>query len=68
MCVCYKGSDQDQLRKSGDILFFHYKPMGIFLDIQGKLNPQWVVQLGQNSNSSELSCMSSLPASMKRNG
>ena len=46
--------------------FSHYKPMGIFSDFQGQLTPQSVVQSSQNSNSSELSCMSSLPASMKR--
>ena len=46
--------------------FSHYKPMGIFSDFQGQLTPQSVVQSSRNSNSSELSCMSSLPASMKR--
>ena len=46
--------------------FSHYKPMGIFSDFQGQLTLQWVVQSSQNSNSSELLCMSSLPASMKR--
>ena len=47
--------------------FSHYKPMGIFFpDIQGQLTPQLVVQSSRNSNWSELSCMSSLPASMKR--
>ena len=48
--------------------FSHYKPMGIFSDVQGQLTPQSVVQSGRNSNSSKLSCMSSLPASMKMNG
>ena len=46
--------------------FSHYKPMGIFSDFQGQLTPQSVVQSSRNSNSSEISCMSSLPASMKR--
>ena len=46
--------------------FSHYKPIGIFSDFQGQLTPQSVVQSSRNSNSSELSCMSSLPASMKR--
>ena len=46
--------------------FSHYKPMGIFSDFQGQLTPQWVAQSSRNSNSSELSCMSLLPASMKR--
>ena len=45
--------------------FSHYKPMGIFSDFQGQLTLQWVVQSSRNSNSSEHSCMSSLPASMK---
>ena len=48
--------------------FSHYKPMEIFSDVQGQLTLQSVVQSGRNSNSSELSCMSLLPASMKRNG
>ena len=46
--------------------FSHYKPMGIFSDIQGQLTLQAVVQSGRNSNSSELSCMSPLPASIKK--
>ena len=48
--------------------FSHYKPMGIFSDAQGQLTTQSVVQSSRNSNSSELSCMLSLPASMKRIG
>ena len=48
--------------------FSHYKPMEIFSDVQGQLTPQSVVRSGQNSNSSELSCMLSLPASMQRIG
>ena len=46
----------------------HYKPMGIFSDVQGQLTPQSEVQSGQNSNSSELSYMSLLPATMGKNG
>ena len=46
--------------------FSHYKPMGIFSDVQGRLTPQPVVRADRNSNTSELSCVSSLPASMKR--
>ena len=45
--------------------FSHYKPMGIFSDVQGQLTPQSVVRAGLNSNSSELSCMISVPASIK---
>ena len=48
--------------------FSQYKPMGIFSDVQGQRTVQSVVQSGQNSNSFELSWMSSLPASMKRSG
>ena len=48
--------------------FSHYKPMGIFSVVQGHLTLQSVVRAGRNSNSSELSRMSSLPASMKRIG
>ena len=48
--------------------FSHYKPMEIFSDVQGQLTLQSVVRSGRNSNLSELSCMLSLPASMKRIG
>ena len=48
--------------------FSHYKPIRIFLDVQGQLTPQSVIQSGGNLISSWLSCMSSLPASMKRIG
>ena len=46
--------------------FSHYKPMGIFSDFQGQLTLHSVVLSSRNSNLSELSCMSSLSASMKR--
>ena len=39
---------------------------GFFSDVQGQITPQSVVRGGRYSNSSELSCTSSLPASMKR--
>ena len=48
--------------------FSHYKYMGIFLDAQGQLTPKSVVRSGRNLNSSEILCMSSLPASIKRIG
>ena len=48
--------------------FSHYKSTGKFLDAQGQLTPSSVVRSGQNSNSSEILCMSSLPASIKRIG
>ena len=44
----------------------HFKPMGMFSDFQGQLTPQSVVRADRNLKSSELSCMSSVPASMKR--
>ena len=46
--------------------FSHYKSMGKCLDAQGQLTPSLVVRSGRNSNSSEILCMSSLPASIKR--
>ena len=62
--------EKDPLKNSREKVetsFFHYKPMGNFSGVRGQLIPQSVVQSGRNSNSSELLCMSSLPASMKRN-
>ena len=44
--------------------------MGNFLDAQGRLTP-WsvaVVSSGRNLKSSEILCMSSLPANIKRTG
>ena len=46
--------------------FSHYKSMGIFPDAQGQLTPQSLVRSGQISNSFEILCMFSLPASMKK--
>ena len=48
--------------------FSHHKSIGNFLDAQGQLTPQSVVQSGQNSNLSEILCMPSLPASTRRIG
>ena len=48
--------------------FSHYKSMGKFLDAQGQLTLSSVVRSGRNSNLSEILCMSSLPASIKRIG
>ena len=48
--------------------FSHYKSMGNFLDSQGQLTLQSVACPGRNSNSSEIFCMSLLPASIKRIG
>ena len=66
-CKYVKGQIKNS-REKVETLFSHYKPMEIFSDVQGQLTPQSVVQSGSNSNSSQLSCMSSLPAIMKRNG
>ena len=46
--------------------FSHYKYMGIFPDAQGQLTPESLVRSGRISNSSEMLCMFSLPASMKK--
>ena len=46
--------------------FSHYKSMGIFPEAQGQLTPQSLVLFGRISNSSEMLCMFSLPASMKK--
>ena len=46
--------------------FSHYKSMGIFPDAQAQLTPQSLVRYGRIWNSSEMLCMSSLPASMKK--
>ena len=53
-------------RASMETAFFHCKSMGNFLDAQGQLTPQSVAQSGRNSNLSEILCMSSLSASIKR--
>ena len=45
--------------------FSHYKSMGIFPDAQGQLTPQSLVRSGGISKS-EMLCMFSLPASMKK--
>ena len=55
-------------RASMETPFSHYKSMGNFLDAQGQLTSQSVVRSGRNSNSSEILCMSLLPASIKRIG
>ena len=46
--------------------FSQYKSMGIFPDAQGQLTPQSLVRSGRISNSFEMLCMLSLPASMKK--
>ena len=69
MCNCkYEKDPIKNSREKVETSFFPLKPLGIFLDVQGQLTPQSEVQSGWNLNSSKLSCMSSLPASMKRIG
>ena len=63
--------EKDQIKNSREIVeisFFPLSAYGDYSDAQGQLTPQSMVQSGQNSNLFELSCMSLLPASMKRNG
>ena len=55
-------------REKVETSFFPLKPLGFFSDVQGHLTPESVVKSGRNSISPELSCIPSLPASMKRNG
>ena len=58
--------------KMNELAWRHHFPiiksMGNFLDAQGQLTPSSVVRSGRNSNSSEILCMSSLPANIKRIG
>ena len=67
-CKYEKGPIMNSPEKVETSFFPVISLMGIFSDVQGQLTPQSVVQSVWNSNSSELSCMSLLPASMKRNG
>ena len=63
--------DDDSIENERAIMetpFSHYKSMGNFLDAQGQLTPRSVVRSGQNLNSSEILCISLLPASIGRIG
>ena len=53
-------------RASMETAFPHYKSMGNVLDAQGQLTPYSAVRSVRNSNSSEILCMSLLPASKKK--
>ena len=46
--------------------FLHYKSMGKNFCTQGQITPKWTIRSGPNSNSFELLCLSSLPASLTR--
>ena len=53
--------------KCDDIVFPHYKSMGLFFPYaQGQLTPQSLVRSGRISNSSEMLWLFSLSASMKK--
>ena len=63
--------DEDPIkneRASLETLFSHYKSMGKFLYAQEHLTPKGVVRSGRNSNSSEILCLSSLPANLTKFG
>ena len=68
LCLSFDDNSIKNERASMETAFSHCKSMGFSLDAQGQLTPKSVVRSGQNSNSSEILCMSSLPASMKRIG
>ena len=55
-------------RASMETPFPHYKSMRNFLDAEGQLTLKSVDRSGRHSNSSEILCMSSLPASIRRIG
>ena len=55
-------------RASMETPFFHYKSMGNLLDAQDQLTLLSVVQSDRNFKLSEILCMFSLPASIKRIG
>ena len=62
-------NEDDRFKNEGARVFtrfLHYKSMGIFPDAQGQLTPQSLVRSGRILNSSEMLCMFSLPASMKK--
>ena len=47
---------------------FHNMSIDNLIRPQGHVTPKWLIRSGLNSNSSEILCMSSLPASIKRIG
>ena len=66
-CKYEKGRIKNSWEKVAT-LFSYYKSTEIFSGAQGQLTLQSVVWSGRISKSSDLPCMSSLPASMKRIG
>ena len=62
-------NEVDQIKNEGARVFTRFLPLkiyGDFPDAQGQLTPNSLVRSGRISNSSEMLCMSSLPASMKK--
>ena len=62
--------DDDQIKKMKVLLFpqhfLHYKSMGNIFGAQGQVTPKRMVRSGPKSNSSEMLCLSWLPASEKK--
>ena len=62
-------NEEDPLKNAGSRMlakFSPFKSMVVFSNAQGQLNPQFVIELSRNSNSSEVLWLSSLPAKMKK--
>ena len=59
--------DEDPINERASLgtPFSHYKSMGNFSDAQGHLTLQGMLRSGRNLNTSEILCLSSLPASLK---
>ena len=53
-------------RASMETPFSPLQVYGKFVDAQGYLTPKGVVRSGRNSNSSEIFCLSSLPATLTK--
>ena len=69
LCMSSLPASMKRIRSTAEKIwrsFPHYKSMGIFSNAQGQLTLLSVVGSGRLSNSCKLSCMSSLPASIKR--
>ena len=62
----WRKSDQNE-RARWETPFSHYKSTGIFRRSR-RLTPKGVFRSGQNSNFSEILCLSSLPASLTKVG
>ena len=61
--------EKDPIKNNGENVMTSFSPlksMGVFAYAKGQLTPQSLVRSGRISNSSEMLCMFSLPASMKK--